>query len=60
TIVAEYAIPGPASCPTAPIYCGIRGMTVGPDNNVWFTDEGNDAVGFITTGLRASAIRRHR
>ncbi|MDQ6766965.1 MAG: hypothetical protein M3Z41_04065, partial [Candidatus Eremiobacteraeota bacterium] len=42
TIVAEYAIPGPASCPTAPIYCGIRGMTVGPDNNVWFTDEGND------------------
>jgi len=60
SILAEYTIPETGACPTAPFFCGIRGMTVGPDNNVWFTDEGNDAVGMITTGLRTSTVRRHR
>lgn len=27
----------------------IGGMIVGPDNDLWFTDDGNDRVGFITT-----------
>lgn len=56
-LVAEYTIPEPVC--VAGIFCGIRGLTttLGPDHNVWFTDEGNDAVGYITTGVRASAVR---
>ncbi len=57
-LVAEYEIQESGNCPTAPFFCGIRGLTVGPDNNVWFTDEGNDAVGYLTTGL--SARVRHK
>jgi streptogramin lyase len=33
-----------------PAGANSTGVTVGPDNNIWFTDQGNNAIGRTTTG----------
>ena len=38
---------------------GPRALTVGPDNAIWYTDEFNDVVGRLTSGIGEASIKRH-
>jgi virginiamycin B lyase len=44
----------PTNCTTAPIppggTCQPGGITVGPDNNIWFTEENGDRIGRVNPG----------
>ncbi len=49
--VTEYPIPGPPGVP--PGFYGSpapRALTAGPEGAIWFTDDGDDSIGRITTG----------